>query len=58
MVASDCRMKRFWLLLIVSCLQCTEGKVYMCVCVYLSFFLDAVEMKSIYSCNLKATTKI
>ncbi|XP_044288409.1 adhesion G protein-coupled receptor L2 isoform X1 [Varanus komodoensis] len=25
MVASDCRMKRFWLLLIVSFLQCTEG---------------------------------
>ncbi|XP_033007620.1 adhesion G protein-coupled receptor L2 isoform X13 [Lacerta agilis] len=25
MVASECRMKRFWLLLIVSFLQCTEG---------------------------------
>ncbi|KAM3840861.1 adhesion G protein-coupled receptor L2 isoform 6-T6 [Vipera latastei] len=25
MVASDCRMKRFWLLLIVSFLQCSEG---------------------------------
>ncbi|XP_072853961.2 adhesion G protein-coupled receptor L2 isoform X8 [Pogona vitticeps] len=25
MVASDCRMKKFWLLLIVSFLQCTEG---------------------------------
>uniref|UniRef100_A0A8D0E3P7 Adhesion G protein-coupled receptor L2 n=1 Tax=Salvator merianae TaxID=96440 RepID=A0A8D0E3P7_SALMN len=25
MVAPDCRMKRFWLLLVVSFLQCTEG---------------------------------